>query len=107
MSSANFTFLPQSFVKGLSQSNNTDNHLVRNDQNTTNTTASPPIHLSETVSTIRSQPETPRLGAPEISIQPKSEVHARNMKELGKQEIPFLPGEGPQRTPIQVKVSHC
>ena len=70
-----------------------------------------PVHLSSTNPTMERTPVavsiTPQLGAPKIAIQPKSKVHPRNMKELGKKEIPFLPGDGPQRTPIKIKVRHC
>jgi hypothetical protein len=41
----------------------------------------------------------------EIVIQPKLDWHRRNMKELGKQQIPLLAGHGSQRTLVRVKVS--
>jgi hypothetical protein len=41
----------------------------------------------------------------EIVIQPKLHWHPRNMKELGKQQIPLLAGHGSQRTLVRVKVS--
>jgi hypothetical protein len=44
--------------------------------------------------------------APEIIIQPKLEWHYRSMKDLEKKHIPFLSGDGPQRTPIRVRVSY-
>ncbi|CAF0767293.1 unnamed protein product [Rotaria sordida] len=42
--------------------------------------------------------------APQIITQPKSDWHYRSMKDLAKKHIPFLSGEGPQRTPIRIKV---
>ena len=45
------------------------------------------------------------LAPPEILIEPKTEWHYRNMKDLAIQHIPLLSGVGPQRTPIRVSVS--
>jgi hypothetical protein len=42
---------------------------------------------------------------PMILTQPKSEWHYRSMKDLAKNHIPLVSGEGPQRTPIRIKVS--
>lgn len=50
---------------------------------------------------------------PTILTPPKSEWHYRSKRDLAKEHIPFLPGDGPQRTPIRLKVSfsyefiHC
>ena len=45
------------------------------------------------------------LQAPRIVIQPKTEWHYRNLKDLAMNHIPLLSGNGPQRTPIRVTVS--
>jgi hypothetical protein len=42
---------------------------------------------------------------PTILTAPKSEWHYRNKRDLAKGHIPFLSGDGPQRTPIRLKVS--
>ncbi len=42
---------------------------------------------------------------PEILTPPKAEWHYRNKRDLAKGHIPFLSGDGPQRTPIRVMVS--
>ena len=42
---------------------------------------------------------------PRIVIQPKTEWHYRNMRDLASKHIPLLSGNGPQRTPIRVTVS--
>jgi len=42
---------------------------------------------------------------PEIIIQPKSEWHYRSAKDLANNHLPLLAGNGPQRTPIRVKVN--
>jgi hypothetical protein len=42
---------------------------------------------------------------PEIITQPKNEWHYRSIKDLAKKHLPYLAGNGPQRTPIRVKVS--
>jgi len=44
---------------------------------------------------------------PIIITEPKSEWHYRSIKDLAKQHLPYLAGNGPQRTPIRVKVSYC
>lgn len=44
--------------------------------------------------------------APSILIQPKSEWHYRNLRDLASKHIPLLSGHGPQRTPIRVTVSY-
>jgi len=41
---------------------------------------------------------------PTIIIQPKSEWHYRNMRDLASKHIPLLSGNGPQRTPIRLSV---
>ncbi|CAF1190340.1 unnamed protein product [Adineta ricciae] len=41
---------------------------------------------------------------PMIITQPKPEWHYRSVKDLAKQHLPFLAGNGPQRTPIRVSV---
>jgi hypothetical protein len=42
---------------------------------------------------------------PKIVTQPKSEWHYRSIKDLAKKHIPFVSGDGPQRTPVRVRVS--
>lgn len=42
---------------------------------------------------------------PKIITQPKSEWHYRSIKDLAKKHIPFVSGDGPQRTPVRVRVS--
>ncbi len=42
---------------------------------------------------------------PTILTPPKSEWHYRSTRDLAKKHIPLLAGEGPQRTPIVIKVS--
>jgi hypothetical protein len=42
---------------------------------------------------------------PIIVTHPKSEWHYRSIKDLAKKHIPFISGDGPQRTPIRIKVS--
>ncbi len=44
---------------------------------------------------------------PDVIIQPKEEWHRRYMKDVGRRKMPLLSGDGPQRTPIRVKVSYC
>ncbi|CAF3194852.1 unnamed protein product [Rotaria socialis] len=44
------------------------------------------------------------LPSPLIVTQPKAEWHYRSMKDLAKKHIPYLSGDGPQRTPIRIKV---
>ncbi len=89
---------------------NETNNFVQTDQNSTNVQPSIPTHLSNTIQVLQTTavntPTQFQYDAPEISIQPKPKWHYRNMKDLGKQEIPLLPGDGPQRTLIQVKVKH-
>ncbi len=41
---------------------------------------------------------------PMIMTQPKTQWHYRSIKDLAKKHIPFLSGNGPQRTPIRIKV---
>jgi len=41
---------------------------------------------------------------PMIMIEPKADWHYRSIKDLAKKHIPFLSGDGPQRTPIRLKV---
>ncbi|CAF4226740.1 unnamed protein product, partial [Rotaria magnacalcarata] len=48
--------------------------------------------------------ENPLLPSPQIVTQPKAEWHYRSMKDLAKKHIPYLSGDGPQRTPIRIKV---
>jgi hypothetical protein len=42
---------------------------------------------------------------PIIITHPKREWHYRSIKDLAKKHIPFISGDGPQRTPIRLKVS--
>ncbi len=42
---------------------------------------------------------------PVIQTQPKCEWHYRSIKDLAKNHLPYLAGNGPQRTPIRVQVS--
>ena len=42
---------------------------------------------------------------PQILTGPKPEWHYRSTRDLAKEHIPFLSGDGPQRTPIRIKVS--
>jgi len=42
---------------------------------------------------------------PEVITQPKREWHYRSIKDLAKNHLPYVAGNGPQRTPIRVKVS--
>lgn len=44
------------------------------------------------------------LPKPEIVIQPKTEWHYRNIRDLANKHIPLLSGDGPQRTPIRIRV---
>ncbi|CAF3439891.1 unnamed protein product [Rotaria sp. Silwood1] len=41
---------------------------------------------------------------PQIITEPKSDWHYRSLKDLLKNHIPLLSGEGPQRTPIRVQI---
>jgi hypothetical protein len=41
---------------------------------------------------------------PEIVNELKKEYHLRYMRDVGTPQMPLLAGDGPQRTPIQVKV---
>lgn len=43
---------------------------------------------------------------PVIVTQPKNEWHYRSIKDLAKNHLPYLAGNGPQRTPVRVAVSH-
>lgn len=68
---------------------------------------SSPMDVS-TTSTPSNTNQTSRdisLEKPIIQIQPKPQWHYRSMKDLVKQHIPLISGDGPQRTPVQVKVS--
>jgi hypothetical protein len=89
---------------------NETNHFEQTDQNFANVQLPVPPHLSNTTQVPQVPPViTPtqlQYDAPEILIQPKSEWHYRNIKDLGKKRMPLLAGQGPQRTPIQVKVKH-
>jgi hypothetical protein len=42
---------------------------------------------------------------PEIITGPKTDWHYRSMKDLANKHLPCLAGNGPQRTPIRIKVS--
>lgn len=84
-------------------------HVVRIDQDPTN---AEPLHLLHATQTSVSLPTTTavtqlKYDALEILTPPKKKWHYRNMKDLGKGGAPLLAGDGPQRTPIQVKVKHC
>jgi hypothetical protein len=41
---------------------------------------------------------------PLIITEPKRDWHYRSIKDLAKKHLPYLPGIGPQRTPIRVTV---
>ncbi|CAF3569920.1 unnamed protein product [Rotaria sp. Silwood1] len=41
---------------------------------------------------------------PKVLTEPKTDWHYRSIKDLAKKHIPFLPGDGPQRTPIRITV---
>ncbi|CAF4656537.1 unnamed protein product [Rotaria sp. Silwood1] len=43
--------------------------------------------------------------APKLLTEPKLDWHYRSIKDLAKKHIPFLSGDGPQRTPIRITVS--
>jgi hypothetical protein len=90
---------------------NEANHFVQTDQNSANVQPPTPTHLSNTIQVPQTTsvitPIQHQYDAPEILTQPKSEWHYRNMKDLGKNRIPLLAGDGPQRTLIRVKVKHC
>lgn len=43
--------------------------------------------------------------APTILTPPKRQWHYRSTRDLAKKHIPFVSGDGPQRTPIRVKVN--
>ncbi|CAF0844256.1 unnamed protein product [Adineta steineri] len=47
--------------------------------------------------------DDPRL-PPEILKQPKPDWHYRSIKDLASNHLPYLAGEGPQRTPVRVTV---
>lgn len=47
------------------------------------------------------------LEPPRILIQPKTEWHYRNLRDLANKHIPLLSGDGPQRTPIRIHVPRC
>lgn len=49
-------------------------------------------------------PPLPQYEPPSIVTDSKKNWHYRSMKDLGNGGIPLLPGVGPQRTPITVKV---
>jgi hypothetical protein len=87
---------------------NEGNHFVQTDQNSVNVQLPTPTHLSNTIQvpqvTSIITPIQHQYDAPEILTQPKKEWHYRNMKDLGKERIPLLAGDGPQRTLIRVKV---
>ena len=63
-----------------------------------------PFFKPKTASFFNQEPYSFRLEAPEILIQPKSEWHYRNIRDLANKHIPLLSGEGPQRTPIRIQV---
>lgn len=42
---------------------------------------------------------------PTIITPPKPEWHYRSTRDLAKKHIPFISGDGPQRTPIRIKVN--
>ncbi|CAF0963291.1 unnamed protein product [Adineta steineri] len=87
---------------------NETNHSVQTDQGSSNVSVHEPIDTSNSdqvsqsipVSTSSEQP----CEAPSIRIQPNSDWHYRSIKDLASNHAPCLAGEGPQRTPIQVKV---
>lgn len=95
---------------GLVESNGT-NYSTQTGQNSADVQPPAPTHLSNTIPAPEITPVVTttqrQYDAPEILIQPKPEWHYRNMKDLGKNRIPVLPGIGSQRTSIQVKVKHC
>ncbi|CAF4557483.1 unnamed protein product [Rotaria sp. Silwood1] len=62
-----------------------------------NTTENFPILSASTLALVQCE-------APEILNQPKKEWHYRNMKDLAKNQIPLLAGDGSQRKLTRVKV---
>ena len=87
------------------------NDFAQTEQNSINVQTVTPSQLSNTTQVPRSNPLTTttqlQYDAPEIVIQPKEEWHYQNMKDLAKNRLPLLADDGPQRTPIRVKVNHC
>jgi hypothetical protein len=84
---------------------------MQTDQNSANAQPPVPTCLSNTTQVPQIMrgvtPTQHEYDAPEILTQPKKEWHYRNMKDLGKNRIPLLAGDGPQRTLIRVKVKYC
>ncbi|CAF4339599.1 unnamed protein product [Rotaria sp. Silwood2] len=84
------------------------NYVVQTDQNSTDTSSFVLNRLSSATenfpTTSTSTLLSDKCKAPKILNQPKNKWHYRNMKDLGKKQIPLLAGDGPQRTLIRVKV---
>lgn len=110
MSCTNVNVDHYSICAALAGTNVPDN-LVQTEQNAASAWAPSTIHLSNTTPTSRNTTSeasaTHQCDEPEIITQPHAEWHYRNMKEFEKKKLPFLPGEGPQRTPIRIKVIDC
>lgn len=69
--------------------------------------SSSPINISEKTSYFKRKQMSidDTYDPPEIITQPKEEWHYRSIKDLAKKHIPFISGDGPQRTPIRIKVN--
>ncbi len=78
----------------------------------TNTITPIPTRLSNSIEitaiSIPGEPTPLRicLNPPIVTTEPKDEWHSRTIKELKNHKNPLLSGEGPQRTPIRVEVTH-
>ncbi|CAF0946388.1 unnamed protein product [Rotaria sordida] len=79
-------------------------HVTQIDQNPANISSYVLNQSSNTSEIFPTTSASIQCEAPNILNKPKKDWHYRNMRDLAKNRIPLLAGDGPQRSLIRVKV---
>ncbi|CAF0767365.1 unnamed protein product [Rotaria sordida] len=79
-------------------------HVTQIDQNPANISSFVLNQSSNTSEIFPTTSASIQCEAPNILNKPKKDWHYRNMRDLAKNRIPLLAGDGPQRSLIRVKV---